>query len=418
MDYKFLSKTGIILLLLFPFFKPAAFNLYPILTKFYSLAAIAVAAVIAILFLIRGKISFMTVGYLGFAAALLISTLINHGSNLNNLINAEIKLLAICMLTEMVVEEHAEQFLEALFILLFALTFLNLVFILVYPDGFYHDNVFGNKYNFLDIDNALAKYLIPGAIAGTICKKIKARPSLLFSMMVWAMWAMVYLTAFLTWSATFVVGVFILLIFFLFLYRNKGKKQWSFLTLSILYVVIFLGIIIFRVQNLFSYFIEGVLQKDLTFSNRTLIWDGALKMIQENFWVGYGWNLHNVYVPYKNLFLLGAHNHFLQILLAGGCMTFVFFVWQIVLCGMKLQKYKNNQCASIIAITIFAFWIMMLMEYYGFVELYYVMLILGYNIDKISKQAIRESNTIKASKGSRYIIDNKVQKRKACRYII
>ena len=50
----------------------------------------------------------------------------------------------------------------------------------------------------------------------------------------------------------------------------------------------FYGIVLLRLQNIFSFIIQNILGKDLTFTGRTRIWDNAIEFIKARFIIGYG----------------------------------------------------------------------------------------------------------------------------------
>lgn len=83
-----------------------------------------------------------------------------------------------------------------------------------------------------------------------------------------------------------------------------------------------------RAQNYFAFFIEGVLNKNVTLSTRTIIWDYALKMVKDSWMFGYGAVANNNRYIFVGEFSFNAHNIILQILLMGGLLLMgIFLLW-------------------------------------------------------------------------------------------
>ena len=109
--------------------------------------------------------------------------------------------------------------------------------------------------------------------------------------------------------------------------------------------LVFLLFVVLRVQDLFSILIVDVLHKSLTLSDRTYIWDAAMRSIASHpvFGVGVGSqltaNVHLV-LPYleKDTF---AHDTYLDILLMGGVPALISFFSIVFLTRNKYMSIKH-----------------------------------------------------------------------------
>lgn len=94
-----------------------------------------------------------------------------------------------------------------------------------------------------------------------------------------------------------------------------------------IFVIIFLylGFVILRIQNIFSFFIVNILHKSLTLSDRTIIWDFALEKFLSHWLTGTGVESQltaevEIHLDYANRTLF-AHNMVLDYLLMGGILS-------------------------------------------------------------------------------------------------
>lgn len=129
----------------------------------------------------------------------------------------------------------------------------------------------------------------------------------------------------------------IMIIAFVILEILQRKKQLISTKVSfIALLMIFIGIVFFQMQNSFAFFIEDILHKSLTLSNRTLVWDAAFLSIQQHPIMGIGVSsnlagnvLLNLNYTSKNTF---AHNTYLDFAVMGGIIAitlFIIFLFQV-----------------------------------------------------------------------------------------
>ena len=133
----------------------------------------------------------------------------------------------------------------------------------------------------------------------------------------------------------------VLLITYLVFFHPLKIRKWFL-------ILLFSGLILFALTMVFTQsevvsgsklqvFIEDVLQKNMTFSGRTVIWMYSLYMISNSFISGYGWvdkdwaleNIHGVI----------THNIELQILLQGGIILGIIFLFLLY---TAIRKQKNK----------------------------------------------------------------------------
>lgn len=253
-------------------------------------------------------------------------------------------------------------------ILISTIKFLLGVYILInVVIQFVHQDLFGyaasgNVLNFLDHDNQLGYWYISFILIVYLsdCKKSKWYRTVDLSF--WSIICLISLVR--AWSATCMViyALFIICLYFRYLkfFRFFSPGLSIVTNIGVTVLVIF-----FRIQNLFRYFIENILHKDLNFSARTIIWTSAIKNILKKPFIGYGFgdkgrlainlNIHGGYSF--------SHNIFLEILIEGGCLAFLLYICIHLIAGSAMRRCKESDLMNVINISLFCLLLMQFSEF-------------------------------------------------------
>jgi len=116
-------------------------------------------------------------------------------------------------------------------------------------------------------------------------------------------------------------------------------------------------------NNLIVWFVEDVLGKDITFTNRTHMWDSALRVITESPLWGYGFPTKIWYTTRMTSFAIGPHNMLLAMLIYGGIITFVLYLYFLIVSLFRAFRIRNYW-ADCIIMGVSVLCLMMLMEVY------------------------------------------------------
>lgn len=120
----------------------------------------------------------------------------------------------------------------------------------------------------------------------------------------------------------------------------------------------FFGIVIGRLQQVFSPLIVQVLHKDITFTGRTEIWDLTLEYLKKHFLTGSGYltrsDFHEMF-PSDLFSYVHPHNFILSLLLQGGVILLVIFVIWTGISGMQLIKSRRYLSANLLLALLLAF---------------------------------------------------------------
>lgn len=372
--------------LVIPYFKPAVLGVLEgteLLETAFDIWRLMAAAVILGLYVYqmvsqRRRPSGVLVGmcvYLGFIA---LSTLIRQDT-LWSIANYVVTILTFCMLLELSLRDGPETTMDMLVLPLTVLVLANFILMCIYPTALCTGGAYNYRYNFLGIDNFLAPILVPYMFMVALRSTMRTGGLDFFA---YAMMVVCALSIMLIWAATGLMGMAVALIFLLCFYQRKLQTLFNFSTTMLLAFGLFYCVVVFRLQDLFAFFIEGVLHKGLSFTGRTDIWDEAIRMFLLSPLLGYGYtSTGKVYRLVKGKYY-HAHNAFLEILVEGGLGAMMGYLFMLERAGKQLMIYRRHDYACLISAGLMASFLMMSMESYldsnGL--LVYALIFLGYHV--------------------------------------
>ena len=158
------------------------------------------------------------------------------------------------------------------------------------------------------------------------------------------------------------------------------RKLSDFLTILksyVAYVLLWVGLVLFRIQSHFSYLIEVVLGKSLTLTRRTDIWDLVIRNLDGHYLFGYGpqqtvnlFTISGQYESGKNYTLtLSSHNFLLQTIYTGGILSLVPLAACIAISSFRLSKIDDTILKASMVSWIVGISVVMLVEAVGVAHL-------------------------------------------------
>lgn len=269
------------------------------------------------------------------------------------------------------------ELITGLYYLFSVVLIINFISMLVYPEGIISAENFDSIY-FLGGKNAISTVVLPAftvifLYTYYVYDKYKFIPIVLSIICV--------ITLYITGSGTGIVISICAGAFFL-LYK---KVNISFNTYFLVYIILYLLIVVLRLQEiLFGDFINNVLQKDMTFTGRTGIWDIMMQNIDQFWFLGLGKG-NNFIFNYTNQ-LSETHNGFLEIILSSGFLGLIMFILLLLVVGKQLTLYRKHIFSKILSFSIFAYLIIGLTESVLEKPLFWIILVVSYNIGNLIKQ--------------------------------
>lgn len=131
-------------------------------------------------------------------------------------------------------------------------------------------------------------------------------------------------------------------------------------------------------NQLAVYIIEDILHKDITFTQRTQMWDSALHVISKSPIWGWGFVTLDWYKSFMSSFAAGPHNFILSILINGGILLLSIGIAIAYKSYKSIRHYaKERRCQQLIFATI-CLYFMALMEMYPYPIMLYPLIIMFY----------------------------------------
>lgn len=350
--------------LLIPFFKIAYISVsIPYADSIYKIMQLFSIFIIFMIIIKYGKFSKFIFSFAIYFIILDISTILNK-ADISGGIFLTIRTMAICMLIDYGLKIDTKTFLDSFEFLLSTLVYMNLISILIFKDGMYVNTSVGYTENWLlGYRNLHILYILPAILVsflnsyytkGKLCNRN-------YILLVLSLLSIV-----LVKSSTSLVGITVLIVFLVLNKILKNEKIFNIKNYFFVYIVSFFSIVIFRIQNLFKFIIVDILDRDLTFTGRTYIWDYVIEFIKQKPIIGYGIEESNVRLN-KTTFMVSTHAHdqILEIIYKSGIVGIIVYAYILIKSVYEVYKYRKTKISQFISIIIFAYLFMMLTEYFS-----------------------------------------------------
>ena len=245
---------------------------------------------------------------------------------------------------------------------------------------------------FLGYDNSMASILIMTAFLFILTSKLKFKKIKNEYMTILII---IVLTCFMIRSATAKIGATMLIVFIMLTYKKNILSKINYYVYLMVVIIMFLCIVIFRNQAFFKGIVVDVLQRDLTFSGRTQIWDMSMNEIQKNPIFGMG--VSKMEERNEKIGIYHAHSTFLNVALEGGIIYLSVYLLKLIVIGKKLNKTSNLEYKSIVSFAIFIYYVMGIGEVYVRNQLLYIFFYSAYYGEKIIREFSKKNITVISS---------------------
>ena len=377
------KKEAKYFLLLLPFFEPQCAFHYPLLSKLYSIAFYGILFYFAVYWFMKmrrnEKPNAISLALLGLELTVFASTYYHHGDLREAW--AYFKNIALLAFVIEYLAKDIELLIKTIFRHSEICIYINFLSILAFPNGMiskFNEAYGATKEWFLGSNHFFYYWLIVGLCIAFIYKEIGGNKTRCNALILCAL-----LTQFIQGSKTGLVGVCVL---FLLVHLPLRKQLLKPRLLIIAYIICSVLIVIINDTEFLEPLVVGVLNKDLTFNGRILIWNNAVNYIIHNPVLGGG--LLDAVSTAKILGLspagtiwIGAthcHNQILQIAFIGGSLALSLFIISYFLTFRKLFSKIDNKVAYILFCSLFCILLMGTTEVLEKSEIYMVLLISWY----------------------------------------
>lgn len=309
----------------------------------------------------------------GFYLVLLIIFSIINGTDIKNAIykSIEVGIVIFCLN----LWRRPELMVKSFTLVMSAAAYGNLAVMVLFPDWMFAAKDAFDSYILGGNYNQIGSRLIFGLALNTVCMR-------------WGWWwklNMVVLSIVSIATLAFVgsmtsLSCILLYIVFCMIPSEKLQKLGSIA--FFVFYLLFQCFVVFSGEGLHNnslavYIIEDVLGKDITFTNRTRLWDAAGSKFAESPIIGYGWVDTEWYTSEMDSFAIGPHNYIYSVLITGGVTLLSLLIIAIGLVFRRIST-KFDKHANILLMGLFTLLFMMLMEVYPFFFLFILLYTLYY----------------------------------------
>ena len=286
--------------------------------------------------------------------------------------------------------------LKGLIYIFSALVYINAVLLILYPEGLWIDPEWvgrGNPARYLFGNQNQTGFVCFMTIAMQCIYTVaynEGRSNLILLIII-SLTTVLFLG-----SMTSAVGIF-LMAAYIVCHRFFQKPKIWLIVFAALYTLMFIFIIWYGndIEHIkwATIFIEDTLSKDTTFSNRTIIWANAVDLIKESPLTGYG--IQNTEWNDEHLEGSGAHNLVVMLLLNGGfvfCLSFVY----IVVYAIREALTVHSKVTTAATISLCVLFVMAFFEAYNIIYFFLYLQIVYYS-SSIHKQIEESEQTIVSS---------------------
>ena len=266
------------------------------------------------------------------------STILNRGS-IAEYIKEVISFLALYITLSIGVSNNSSKYIKIMNKYLLIYTLINtLSAIIFYPNSMFRDN--NNPIFFLGGDNTSIRLYLASILFYFLNNyietgKVKIPVLPLLNLFVFSM---------LRDIGGGKVSFLIVTMGFVYLRFAKKMPQKIIKYIMIINIVIFLMLVVFNKMSIFSFIIVNVLNRNLTLTDRTVIWEVTINQIIRKPMLGYG-----IIDGLKFQQLLpgitgiNAHNTYLMILFNGGVIAFSLFIYIFILASKRFDSKKHRK---------------------------------------------------------------------------
>lgn len=178
-------------------------------------------------------------------------------------------------------------------------------------------------------------------------------------------------------GGTALIGVALWLALTAWCNRRALPRYITPLTFTLLAAIVFIGIQFFDLLNLFASLITDVLDKRMTLSGRTEIWDKTMQVVFNNPVTGVGY----LPVAFMREMLGGenyshTHNQLLEILLHGGAAALCLYLAAVYFASKEAAQYRRSPAVKYVALSLCVFAVMGVVEIFHNDPFYYALFVL------------------------------------------
>lgn len=387
-----INKSTALIMFLIPIacFEVSYLYTFSDIFKYLYLGLQCIIIAISILVTLKnGKVSIFTILLILFIFIELFATFINGISFLPLIFNT-LKLLLLYLSSELGLNTNVKLYIKYMARVLFVLTIANtLSSLLTYPEPLYYD--LSDKVSPLYLiggDNTSIRIYI---LTSMFCilnvyKNNKGKLISILSII------NIFIFSFLHDLGTGKICSIIMLIgIILYIYNDLKIPKNVVKKCILINTVLFFMLVVSKQISAFSYIITRFLNRDLTLTSRTVIWEITLNKIKEKMFFGNGYLSGQEFERMlPDIIGVNAHNTYLMILFIGGGLLFAIFLIILLKTANMYDKKQHDKLLNIMPIALFTLMIRAQVEGGDAIYIIFILYLL-YSYKKIENKELMEN---------------------------
>lgn len=355
------------------------------LDKIFDGANFLILGLLIVFYIQRKKISQFIFVLSGMGIVLLGSTILHNMeiANIWKCLKYLWPILAVCLLTEMASEVNGLLMIKAQYAMCFVQVVINCFTVVFLPGGLYKGSD-GERQFWLGNENVFIVTILAGLCTGALYLYLQGK-KISIDYIIFCICSV--LSVVVVWSAASLIGLFAFAAMMLISIWIKWDWPYKLKTAVGIWIAGFLSITIFRLQYLLKPLIVDILHKDLSLTERTLIWDEIIKRVEGSPIWGYGVETAEQFSSPigGNPHWVHAHNYILELLVKGGMILLILFLLLLFVTSIKTDKKGMGSKEKILTISLLAFFITFIGDCYEMRTLFYMILSVAYCVDNLVK---------------------------------
>ena len=254
---------------------------------------------------------------------------------------------------------NAKFLFRSMFFILEFLVFVNLIFMLLYPDGAYSTTMYQENW-FLGYKSSFQYMFFPLLLLALVYNHYYYEWLNLGIVL-----ALIHIETIMAWNAMFLVVLFIFdIVLFCRLLRFEHLfSVQNYVASVILINILFVFFLIQLLSNpTLSYLFKDILGKSDSLISRITMWTMAIKNIISNPIIGLGYISSDDIVKLSGIRQGHVHNQLLQLVLTSGIVgfsIFMFYVWEVL---RKMSKQYDLYLSRLVALFIWGIFLATIVE--------------------------------------------------------
>ena len=307
--------------------------------KIYLLGSMIAIVFVCLLVYYYKKIS-LIMGTIALFYVFLLTNTFFKGGDVETLLRQISLVVPLCLLFDILLKtKYKYMAIKSLKTILYTYVLINLFTVIFFPNGIF--NLTGAEHSwFLGHKNSIGKYIMLLFLAndldayysdktGTFQNFILHGSAILTLVLIHSVTSLIVISAYVLAKLTI-------------RYFRIIKKIFTVKNLIIANVLFFVLVIKLHIQDLFANVITLYLNKDLSFSGRTYLWDRAIKNIASHPVFGYGILTPEAAAARNGYTNASVHNLLLDYLLIGGVVAIIFLVAMHIMLSYRVKNYDSR----------------------------------------------------------------------------